>query len=162
MLIPEHWIIERLIDNWSFQFHFDDYFLSFNVFPYWFIKIRLTSPCASSLKSPVSTICSTACPAKNKRKKERKKETSNANGVMTKLSVCQSETEKHAGLTIIWYCQSEWVKIFQEIWVIPKLLDWQNVQWTANYMLVIRIGNSIPQKFATWPCTYQLSISLSS
>ena len=45
MLIPEHWMIERLIDNWSFQFHFDDYFiLLFTVFPYWFIKIRLTSP----------------------------------------------------------------------------------------------------------------------
>ena len=34
MLIPEHWMIERLIDNWSFQFHFDDYFiLLFTVFP---------------------------------------------------------------------------------------------------------------------------------
>ena len=64
------------------------------------------------------------------------------NGVMTQMSVCQSETEKHARLTIIWYCQSEWVKIFKEIWVILMFLDWQNVQWTANYMLVIRTGNT--------------------
>ena len=96
MVIHEHRIIEKLIDdfdfilitvlffqcwtlndwetNWSFQFHFDDYFflLLFTVFPNWFIKIRLTSPyeittnchsnitvaskCASGLKSPVGRL----------------------------------------------------------------------------------------------------------
>ena len=85
-----------------------------------------------------STICSTASPAKNKRKKNNQTQY----GVMTQMSVCQSETEKHAGLSIIWYCQSEWVKIFKEIWVILMFLDWQNLQWTANYMLVIRTGNT--------------------
>ena len=58
------------------------------------------------------------------------------------MSVCQSETEKHAGLTIIWYCQPEWVKILKKIWVILMFLDWQNVQWTANDMLIIRTGNT--------------------
>ena len=158
MLIPEHWMIERLIDNRSFQFNFDDYFISlFTVFPYWFIKIRLTSPwhnklpfkhyngvkmCIWSKITSDSTICSIASPAKNKRKKRKKKIKRTKNGVMTQMSVCQLETEKHAGLTTIWYCQSEWVKIFKEIWVILMCLDWQNVQWTANYMLVIRTGNT--------------------
>ena len=88
-----------------------------------------------------TTICSTASPAKNKRNK-RKKKNQTQYGVMTQMSVCQSETEKHAGLSIIWYCQSEWVKIFKEIWVILMLLDWQNLKWTANYMLVIGTGNT--------------------
>ena len=143
---PEHWIIERLVDNWwnfilmAVLYIYRTVWLKIDWLrlvtchtTYWHSNSGVKMKCASADQSKIGDSITVQQPVQIKTKeKERKHQTQY--GVMTKLSVRQSGTDKkkHAGLTIIWYCQSEWLKIFQEILFILMFLDWRNVHCTDN------------------------------
>ena len=95
---PEHWIIERLVDNWLFQFHYSDCYIYIYIYihinipylridwlkidwlrhvpTYWHSNITVASKCATAgLKSSVSRLfVQQPVQLKTKERERKKKE----------------------------------------------------------------------------------------